>query len=258
MTEQSADAAPPLCALSLSSVPGRPGLLWPPGAARLPPVWHCGRRLLHLHRWLSPQLPLRGLPLPVGALRPAGAAATLLQQPEPGPLPGRWWAAAAPLTVPGRVHRHQLLPGASADPQPGQRVGRRLQEAKCAPQRGHTLLRRAGGVTAGTAAATGTAATTRQLRSASGTPPGGDSAPQLWRLQYYGEWLRELRGGHVLKVEGTFFFSIFFFFWRWKWGNQHVLSPPHHLVFLLLLLFCLIVQVKQSSASVLLLVSHTR
>lgn len=169
---------------SLLSLSGRPWLLWPPSSPGVPPVWHRGGHLLHLHHGFPSELSIRWLSIPTGPLRPPRSPATLLQQPEPGRLPGSWRAPASQLPVPQRVHRHQLLPH-PAHPQPRQRL-RRLQETQHASKRGYAIICWAGQPAVGD-----------KSRPASNETGRAEPA-QLRRVKHGGERLWELRGGDVL------------------------------------------------------------
>lgn len=172
------------CLSSLLSLSSRPGLLRPPSGPGVPPVRHRGGHLLHLHRRLAQELPIRRLPVPSGPLRPPCPPAAMLQQPEPGRLPGPRRASPSQLAVPQRVHRHQLLPH-PARPQPRQRL-RGLQETQHAAERGHAVVRGAGRLATGAEP------------SPASDEAGGAEPAQLRRVEHRGERLRELRGGHVL------------------------------------------------------------
>ncbi len=169
----------------LRSLSGRPGLLWPPSSPGVPPVWHRGGHLLHLHHGLTEELSIRWLSIPTGSLWPPRSPTALLQQPEPGRLPGSRWASPSQLPVPQRVHRHQLLPH-PAHPQPGQRL-RRLQETQHASERGYAVI-----CGAGQPAASG------EPRPASNKTSRAEPT-QLRRVEHGGERLWKLWGGDVLR-----------------------------------------------------------
>lgn len=163
--------------LSLSC---RPWLLWPPCRPGVPPVWHRRRHLLHLYHGVPEKLSIWWLPVPTGPLWPPCPSTPLLQQPEPGRLPGSRRASSSQLPVPQRVHRNQLLPH-PAHPQPGQRL-RRLQETQHASERGYAIVCRTGQPTAGAkpcpASNEASRAEPTQLRR---VKHGGERLWQLWR-----------------------------------------------------------------------------
>lgn len=171
--------------LPVLSLPSRSRLLRPPDGPGVPSVWHRRRHLLHLHHGLSQELSLWWLPLPIGTVRPPSAAATMLQQPEPGWLPGSRWTSSAKLSVPQWVHRHQLLPH-PAHPQSWQCHG--LQETQHAPKRRYALV-----------CGSGQPATSAEHGPAS-NPTLRTQPTQLRRLEHGGERLRELWGGDVLRL----------------------------------------------------------
>lgn len=171
---------------SLLSLSSRPWLLWPPSSAGVPPVWHRGWYILDLHHGLAEELSIWWLPIPTGSLWPSRSPSTLLQQPEPGRLPGSRWASSSQLPVPQRIHRHQLLPH-STHPQPWQRIGK-LQETQHASQRGYAIVCRAGQPSA-----------SAKPRPASNETSRAEPT-QLWWVQHGGERLRELWGGDVLRT----------------------------------------------------------